>query len=86
MSEAGCSGARVFRVAAEALGGGEYGALAALAGPACGAAQRSAGALAAAYRLPALAYTPAAPAPAGWRLLAAGDATQQVPTLHYLQK
>ncbi|KAL4701977.1 hypothetical protein ACJJTC_011703 [Scirpophaga incertulas] len=72
----GCSAPRAYKYLTDALGTGEYGALAALAGPACGAAFADVARQAPALALPLLAYTPqAASAAAGARaLLAAGDA------------
>jgi hypothetical protein len=73
----GCSAPRAYKYLTDALGTGEYGALSALAGPACGAAFADVARQSPAHALPVLAYTPQAPPPppaAGLALLAAGDA------------
>ncbi|XP_063838807.1 uncharacterized protein LOC135087892, partial [Ostrinia nubilalis] len=72
----GCSAPRAYKYLTDALGTGEYGALSAVAGPACGAAFADVARQSPAHALPVLAYTPQAPPPgaAGLALLAAGDA------------
>ncbi|CAH0748709.1 unnamed protein product [Diatraea saccharalis] len=74
-----CSAPRAYKYLTDALGTGEYGALSALAGPACGAAFADVARQSPAHALPVLAYTPQAPPPppaTALALLAAGDARQ----------
>ncbi|XP_060800314.1 uncharacterized protein LOC106137745 isoform X2 [Amyelois transitella] len=76
LSDDGCAAPHAYKYLTDALGTGEYGALSAVAGPACGAAWADASRLSPAHVLPVLAYTPQpAPAPpaASLALLAAGD-------------
>lgn len=76
----GCSAPRAYKYLTDALGTGEYGALSAVAGPACGAAFADVARQAPAHAMPVLAYTPQAPPPPpadGLALLAAGDARLQ---------
>ncbi|XP_053607427.1 uncharacterized protein LOC128673532 [Plodia interpunctella] len=76
LSDDGCAAPHAYKYLTDALGTGEYGALSAVAGPACGAAWADAARLSPAHMLPVLAYTQqSAPPPAAWlALLAAGDA------------
>ncbi|CAH2988979.1 unnamed protein product [Chilo suppressalis] len=74
-----CSAPRAYKYLTDALGTGEYGALSALAGPACGAAFADVARQSPAHALPVLAYTPQTPPPppaTALALLAAGDARQ----------
>ncbi|CAG4969456.1 unnamed protein product [Parnassius apollo] len=68
-----CDVRQAYKYMLNALGTGEYGALSAVAGPACGGAFAAVARQSPAHLLPVLAYSAQAPAPAA-ALLAAGDA------------
>ncbi|XP_059047400.1 uncharacterized protein LOC131842852, partial [Achroia grisella] len=77
LTDDGCSAPQAYKYLTDALGTGEYGALSAVAGPACGAAFADVVRLSPAHMMPVLAYTAQAPPPAPateLTLLAAGDA------------
>ncbi|KAM3957698.1 LOW QUALITY PROTEIN: uncharacterized protein ACR2FA_008271 [Aphomia sociella] len=77
LTDDGCSAPRAYKYLTDALGTGEYGALSAVAGPACGAAFADVVRQSPAHVMPVLAYTAQAPPPppaAALTLLVAGDA------------
>lgn len=77
----GCAAPLALKYLTDALGTGEYGALSAVAGPACGAAFADVARLSPAHVLPVLAYTAQAAPAAAPALLAAGDARRAAAAL-----
>ncbi|XP_063617249.1 uncharacterized protein LOC134790413 isoform X1 [Cydia splendana] len=75
-----CSGSTAYKHLSDALGTGEYGALSAVAGPACGAAFADVAKQTKSHVLPVLAYTPQA-AEGPYVLRAAGDARDEAAAL-----
>ncbi|XP_068621207.1 uncharacterized protein [Battus philenor] len=69
-----CDARRAYRYVFRALGAGEFGALSAVAGPACAAPFAELARLSPAHALPLLAYSPQVSAGGAAALLAAGDA------------
>ncbi|XP_072937260.1 uncharacterized protein [Epargyreus clarus] len=69
-----CDAAHAYKYLLDALGTSDYGALSAVAGPACGAAFADVARQSPAHALPVLAYSAQAAPPGARALLAAGDA------------
>lgn len=81
-----CDVRQAYRYMFTALGTGEYGALSAMAGPACAGAFAEVARQSAAHALPLLGYSAQAGAPGAAALLAAGDARDVAGALAALAK
>ncbi|CAH2067727.1 unnamed protein product, partial [Iphiclides podalirius] len=81
-----CDVRQAYKYMFNALGTGEYGALSAMAGPACGAAFSEVARQSPTHLLPVLAYSAQAPPPAAPALLAAGDARDAAAALDALAR